>query len=52
MIYEEIIVGNGNVMMAKKIGKLQCEILQKNGEKLIVKLQDVKYATDLWIHLL
>ena len=51
MISEEITVGNGNVMMAKKIGKLRCEILQKNGEKLVITLQDVKYVPDLWINL-
>ena len=51
MISEEITVGNGNVMLAKKMGKLRCEILQKNGEKLIVTLQDVKYVPDLWVNL-
>ena len=51
MISEEITVGNGNVMMAKKIGKLRCEILQKNGEKLVITLQDVKHVPDLWINL-
>ena len=49
-ISEEITVGNSNVMMVKKIGKLRCEILQKNGEKLIITLQDVKYVPDLWIN--
>ena len=38
-------------MMAKKIGKLRCEILQKNGEKLIITLQDVKYVPELWVNL-
>jgi hypothetical protein len=38
MISEEITVGNGNVIMGKKIGKLRCEIFQKNGEKTIVTL--------------
>jgi hypothetical protein len=33
-ISEEITVGNGSVMDAKKIGKLRCGILQKYGEKL------------------
>lgn len=51
MISEEITFGDGNVMMAKKIIKLRCEILQKNGEKLIVTLQDVKYVPDLWVDL-
>jgi hypothetical protein len=35
-ISEEITVGNGNVMIEKKVGRLRCGILQKNGEKLIV----------------
>jgi hypothetical protein len=48
---EEITVGNGNLALAKKMGKLRSDILQKNGEKLIVKLQDVKYISDLWVNL-
>jgi hypothetical protein len=51
MISEEISVGNGNVMIATKIGKLRCEILQKNGESLVVTLHDVKFVPDLWINL-
>jgi hypothetical protein len=50
-ISEEITVGNGNVMIAKKVGKLRCGILQKNGEKLIVTLENVKYVAKLWINL-
>jgi hypothetical protein len=41
IIFEEITVGNGNVMIVEKNGKLRCEILQKNGEQIIVTL-DVK----------
>jgi hypothetical protein len=48
---EEITVGNGNVLIAKKVGKLRCGILQKNGEKLIVTLENVKYVPELWINL-
>jgi hypothetical protein len=51
MTSKETTVGNGNVMLAKKMGKLRCEILQKNGEKLIVTLQDIKYVPDLWVNL-
>jgi hypothetical protein len=40
-ISEEITVGNGNGTIAKKVGKLRCGILQKNGEKLIVTLENV-----------
>jgi hypothetical protein len=51
-ISEEITVGNGNVMIAKKVGKLRCGIPQKNGEKLIVALENVKYVPELWINFL
>jgi hypothetical protein len=51
-ISEEITVGNGNVMIVKKFGKLRCEILQKHGEKLIVTLENVKFVPESWINLL
>jgi hypothetical protein len=38
-------------MIAKKVGKLGCRILQKNGEKLIVRLENVKFVLELWIYL-
>jgi hypothetical protein len=38
-------------MIAKKVGKLRCGILQKNGEKLIVTLENVNYVPELWINL-
>jgi hypothetical protein len=41
-ISEEITVGNGNVVIAKKVGKLRWGILQKSGEKHIVTLENVK----------
>jgi hypothetical protein len=50
-ICKDITVGNGNVMTATKMGKLRCEILQKNGERLIVTLEDMKFVSDLWINL-
>jgi gag-polypeptide of LTR copia-type/Zinc knuckle len=50
MISEDITVGNGNVMTATKMGKLRCEILQKNGESLVVTLEDVKFVPDLWVN--
>jgi hypothetical protein len=50
-ISEQITVGNGNVMIAKKVSKLRCGILQKNGEKLIVTLENVKYIPESWINL-
>jgi hypothetical protein len=51
IISEDITVGNSNVMTATKMGKLRCEILQKNGESLVVTLEDVKFVPDLWINL-
>jgi hypothetical protein len=50
-ISEELTVGNGNVMIAKKMGKLKCGVLQKNGEKLIVTLENVKFVPELWVNL-
>jgi hypothetical protein len=51
MIPEDITVGNGNVMTATNMGKLRHEILQKNGESLVVTLEGVKFVPDLWINL-
>jgi hypothetical protein len=50
IISEDLTVGNGNVMTTTKMGKLRCEILQKNGERLVVTLEDVKFVPDLWIY--
>jgi hypothetical protein len=38
-ISEEITVGNGNVMIAKKVGKLRCGILQKMVKSLLSRLK-------------
>jgi hypothetical protein len=46
-ISEEITVGNGNVMIAKKVGKLRCGILHKNVEKHIVTLENLNYVPEL-----
>jgi hypothetical protein len=40
-ISEDITVGNGNVMIVKKVGKLRCGVLQKI---------DRKYIQELWIN--
>jgi hypothetical protein len=50
-ISEEITVRNGNVMIVKKVGKLRCGILQKNGEKLIVTLENVNFNPEFRINL-
>jgi hypothetical protein len=44
-------VGNSNVMITKKVGKLRCGILQKNGEKLIVTLENVTLIPESWINM-
>jgi hypothetical protein len=38
-------------MIAKKVGKLRCGILQINGEKLIVTLENVKFVPESWMNL-
>ena len=50
-ISEEITVGNGNKMLAKKVGSLRCMVQQKNGEKFVVVLKDVKFVPELWVNL-
>jgi hypothetical protein len=50
-ISEEITVGNGNKMLAKKVGSLRCIVQQKNGEKFVVVLKDVKFVPELWVNL-
>jgi hypothetical protein len=50
-ISEEITVGNGNKMLAKKVGSLRCMVQQKNGETCVVVLKDVKFVSELWVNL-
>jgi Zinc knuckle len=50
-ISEEITVGNGNKMLAKKLGSLRCIVQQKNGEKCVVVLKDIKLVPELWVNL-
>jgi hypothetical protein len=38
-------------MIAKNVGKLRCGILQKNGEKVIVTFENVKFVPRLRINL-
>jgi hypothetical protein len=51
LFQREITVRNGNVMIAKKVGKLRCGIRQKNCEKLIVTIENLKYVPELWMNL-
>jgi hypothetical protein len=50
-ISKEITVGNGDTMIAEKIGKLRCYVEQDNGKKVPIVLEGVKYIPDLWINL-
>jgi hypothetical protein len=45
-ILEEVMVGNGNKMLAKKVRNLRCTVRQKNGEKFVVIFKDVKFAPE------
>jgi hypothetical protein len=49
-ILEEITVGNGNKMLAKKVGSLRCMVQQKNGTFVVV-LKDVKFVPEIWVNL-
>jgi hypothetical protein len=40
-ISEEITVGNGNKMLAKKVGTLRYMFQQRNGEKFVAVLKDI-----------
>jgi len=51
VISDEIKLGNGNVMIAEKVGKLRCYVEQDNGEKVPIILEGVKLIADLWINL-
>jgi hypothetical protein len=38
-------------MLAKKVGSLRCMVQQKNGEKFVVVLKDVKFVPELLVNL-
>jgi hypothetical protein len=44
-------VGNSDVMIAEKVGKLKCYVEQDYGEKVSNVLEGVKCIPDLWINL-
>jgi hypothetical protein len=50
-IDESIKIGNGDSMKATKIGNLKCEVIQINGKKFTVTLNDVKYMPSLCVNL-
>jgi hypothetical protein len=41
-------VRNDNMMITDQKEELHCETLQKNGERIIIALEDVKYVPDLY----
>jgi hypothetical protein len=47
-ISKETTVGNGNVIVAKKLEKQRCVILQENGKGLIVTFDNVKFEMKKW----
>jgi hypothetical protein len=50
-IDESIKIGNGNSMNSTKIGNLKCEVTQVNGEKLTIRINDIKYVPSLCVNL-
>jgi hypothetical protein len=46
-ISEEITVGNGNVVFAKKMVKLRCGVLKKNVERFLITLEKAKIVLEL-----
>jgi hypothetical protein len=47
----EITVGKGNKIIAKKVGSMRCTVQQKNGEKSVVVLKNVKFVPEIWLNL-
>jgi hypothetical protein len=50
-INESIKIGNGDSMKSTKIGDLKYKVIQVNGEKFIITLNDVKYVPSLCLNL-
>jgi hypothetical protein len=50
-IDEKIRVGNGNLLVATKIGNLKLDVTQIDGTKFTITLQGVKFVPDLWVNL-
>jgi hypothetical protein len=49
-INESIKIGNGDSMKSTKIRNSKCEVTQVNGEKLKIKLNDIKYVPRLCVN--
>jgi hypothetical protein len=50
-IDEKIRVGNGNLLVATKIGNIKLNVTQVNGTDFTITLQGVKFVPDLWVNL-
>jgi hypothetical protein len=50
-IDEMIRVGNGNLLVATKIGNLKLDVTQINGTKFTITLQGLKFVPNLWVNL-
>jgi gag-polypeptide of LTR copia-type len=50
-IDEKVTVGNGNKMVATKVGSLRCRVIQLDGSTLDIVINEVKYLPDLCANL-
>jgi hypothetical protein len=50
-IDEKIRVGNGNLLVATKIGNIKLNVTQVNGTNFTITLQGIKFFPDLWVNL-
>jgi hypothetical protein len=50
-IDEKVTVGNGNKMVATKVGILRLHVIQLDGSTLDIVINKVKYLPDLWANL-
>jgi hypothetical protein len=50
-IDEKVAVGNGEKMVARKIGSLRCRVIQVDGSTLDIVINDVKFLPELCVNL-
>jgi hypothetical protein len=50
-IDEKVTVGNGNKMVATKVGSLRCHVIQLDGSTLDIVINEVKYLPELCANL-
>lgn len=51
VVSEKITVANGKNMEGIKIGKLGCDVKQRDGKSFQITPQEVKFVPELWINL-